>query len=167
MTLFQRRDSYNYLKGRPDVVKYIRKLTYKVGRSGSISVYSSFRDDRRLSPILPNFLRTFSRLNCLEITASDLDWNFLDSSLRSLTSAFLHLMHLPTINHIGLPHMENFPLSSLTPSVKLHRLDLSHVHPLEEDASPETVQLEMVPNIHEFHTTESPLLTTKLLHSTY
>jgi hypothetical protein len=79
-------------KSRPDVVKYIRKFTYKVS-------YPSFNDDDHLlSPILPNLLRTISRLNCLTIDASKLDWNTLDSSL---TSALLHLMHLPTINHIA------------------------------------------------------------------
>jgi hypothetical protein len=73
------------LKSRPEIINYIRKLTYKV------SYNSPNNDDHLLSPIL----RTITRLNCLTITASELDWNTLDSSL---TSAFLHLMHLPTIS---------------------------------------------------------------------
>ena len=99
------------LKSRPDVVKYIRKLTYKVECSNS-----DFRnDDHLLSPILTTFFGTISRLNCLTIVPSSfLDWNTLDSSL---TSAFLHLMHLPTINHIDLSRIENFPLFVLTPSI--------------------------------------------------
>ena len=101
------------LKSRPDVVKYIRKLTYEV------SYY--YDDDLRFSRILPKFLRTISGLNSLKITASQLDWNELDSSL---TSAFLYLMHLPTINHIDLSSIYNFPLSSLTLSVNLLRLDI-------------------------------------------
>jgi hypothetical protein len=101
------------LKSRPDVVKYIRKLTYRVD-------YNINNDDHLLSPILFNFLPTISRLNSL--TLKHLDWNTLDSSL---TSAFLHLMHLPTINHINLSFINNFPLSSLTSSINLHRLDIS------------------------------------------
>jgi hypothetical protein len=86
-------------KSRPDVVKYIRTLTY------TVSYDSCFNDDddHLLSPIL----RTIPRLNCLTITASHLDWNSLYSSL-----AFLHLMNLPTVNQIGLSSINNFPLSS-------------------------------------------------------
>ena len=49
------------LKSRPDVVKYIRKLTYNVG----YHILRFENDDHRLSPILPNFLQTISHLNCL------------------------------------------------------------------------------------------------------
>ena len=127
-------------------------------------------DDDLLSPILPNFLQTISRLNCLTITTSDLlDWNTLDPSL---TSALLHLMHLPTINHIDLSFIHNFPLSSLTLSVNLRRLDLSFMKRSDlddgsdlNDGSPEIVQSDMVPIIREFHTSESSRLTKKLLHA--
>ena len=104
------------LKSRPDVVKHIRKLTYYV-------TYNIDIDDHLLSPLLLNFLPTFSCLNCLTIDAL-WDWNMLDSSLKS---AFLQLMHLPTINHIDLSNILDFPLSSLTPSVNLHRLDIFHL----------------------------------------
>jgi hypothetical protein len=149
---------------RPDVVKYIRKLTYK---GYYHPTYPSFNtDDHLLSPIL----RTISRLNCLTITivpsSSSLNWDTLDSSLKS---AFLHLMHLPTINHINLLCIENFPLSSLTPSINLLRLDifyLSFVDGLEEDGSPEiVVQSEMMPKIRDFHSSFSSLMTKKLLHA--
>ena len=36
-------------------------------------------------------------------------------------------MHLPTINHIDLSYIHNFPLSSLVPSVNLLRLDIHHL----------------------------------------
>jgi hypothetical protein len=137
------------LKSRPDVVEYIRKLMYNVND-----------DDHLLSPILPNFLRTISRLNSLTIVGSLLDWNTLDSSL---TSALLHLMHLPTINHIYLSYIQNFPLSGLPPSINLLRLDKC-LH--ERDGSPEiVVQSEMMPKICKLQTSGSALLTTKLLHA--
>ena len=123
--------------------------------------------DHLLSPILLNLLPTFSRLNCLKITSLFRDWNTLDSSL---ASAFLHLMHLPTINHIDLSFIQNFPLPSLTLSVNLHRLDIvtcsssRRLEPFEEDDSPELV-VDMLPKIREFHTLGSSLLTTTLLHA--
>jgi hypothetical protein len=136
-------------KSRPDVVNYIRELRYKVG-------FSSLKDDPMLSPILRTV--TIPRLSCLTINTSMADWNILDSSL---TSAFLHLMQLPTINHIDLSSIRNFPLSSLTSSVNLHQLD---IFSLKENVSPDIVVLsEMMPKIREFHTSHSSTLTTKLL----
>jgi hypothetical protein len=151
------------LKSRPDVVDYIRNLAYKVGSKYEFESHKFImNDDHHLSPILPNFLRTISCLNCL--TLDNLDWNTLNASL---ISAFLHLMHLNTINHINLSLISNFPLSSLTPSVNLRRLDIFDLKPLEEeDGSLETVvQSELMPKIREFNTSRSDLLMTKLLHA--
>jgi hypothetical protein len=149
------------LKSRPDVVKYIRKLTYKIGHKFNID------DDHLLSLILSNFLHSFSLLNCLTITAAMAtyqDWNRMDSSL---TSALLHLMHLPTINHIDLLHIKNFPLSSLSSSVNLLQFDILHLnypYGLEENKIPEVV-VQSMPRICEFHTLRSALPTKKLLHA--
>ena len=145
------------VKSRPNVVDYIRKLTYKVSGDN----YGD--DDHLLSPILSNFLPTTSCLNYLEINASGWEWNRLDSSL---TSAFLHLISLPTINHIDLLFIHNFPLSSLTLSVNLLRLNMSYLsclHCPEEDTFLKTLQSEMLPKIREFHTSNSCRPTTKLL----
>jgi hypothetical protein len=154
------------LKSRPDVVKYIRKLSYNV--THYVSRTTDDDDDYLLSSMLLNFLPTFSRLNSLTITALHQDWNTLHSSL---TSALLQLMHLPTINHINLSSIRNFPLFSFTPSVNLLRLDihdmyLSRLDPVEEDGSPGIiVQSEIMPKIREFRTLESTVLTTRLLHA--
>jgi hypothetical protein len=68
--LHDSRSGYNYycasskngflklLESRPDVVKYIRKLTYTVD-------YNINNNNHLLSLILSNFLPTISRLNCL------------------------------------------------------------------------------------------------------
>jgi hypothetical protein len=75
-------------------------------------------------------------------------------------------MHLHTINHIDLSFIKNFPLSSLSSSVNLHRLDILRLRPLEEDGFREIVlHWEMLPKIREFHTSQSSQLTTKLLHA--
>ena len=159
------------LKRSPNVVNYIRNLTYEIEfshfQSSQFSTtHPSFdNDDDLLSSTLPNFLRTIPCLNYLKIRASTLDWNKLNPSL---ILAFLHLMHLPSINHIDLSSIKNFPLSSLTPSVNLLRLDISrlrYLNPPEEDYSFEIVLSEAMPNIREFHSSESSLLTTKLLHA--
>ena len=49
------------LRSKPDVVKYIRKLIYRVG--------CDVDDDHFLLPILLNFLPRFSRLNSLTIAS--------------------------------------------------------------------------------------------------
>ena len=150
--LFSKKSFVNILKSRPEVVKYIRKLTYEVNTFND--------DDYLLSPILPNFLRTISHLNCLTIDCSEswLDWHSLDSSL---TSAFLYLMSLPTINHLSLSYIKSFPLSSFTLFVNLLRLDIYYVEPLEMEV---VVESEMIPKIRDFRTS-SPLLMPALLYA--
>ena len=64
-------------------------------------------------------------------------------------------MHLPSINHIDLSFISEFPLSSLTSSVNLRRLDISHV----KHFAPDEI-LQSLPKIREFHTSESPYSTT-------
>ena len=156
------------LESRPEIVKYIRKLTYTIDYDHVLSPQFSLdlnfdNDDNLLSPILPNFLRTISHLNSLKINASLLVWNDMNPSL---TSAFLHLMHLPTINHIDLSFIYNFPLSSLTPCVNLLRLDMSRLRSSDGDGSPEfVVQSEILPKIREFRSSDTSLLTTKLINA--
>jgi hypothetical protein len=152
------------LESSPDVVKYIRKLTYNM-----YHIESQFRPSNPPSPSfdsspVPNLLRTISCLNYLKINVSSLNWSLLNPSL---TSAFLHLMHLPTINHIDLSNISSFPLSSFTPSVNLHRLDIHSVsyNSLTEDNSFEILQSGMMPILREFHTSRSHTMTTKLFHA--
>jgi len=154
------------LKSRPDVVKHIRNLTYFCNATSLLLSSLPRFNDHLLSSSLPNLLRTISRLNYIKISGSyDQNWNTLDSSL---SSAFLYLMHLPSINHIDLAYIKDFPLSNFTP-VNLHRLDISYLTPFdrpEEDGSPDiVVQSEMMPKILEFHTSRSAQVTTKLLHA--
>ena len=66
------------------------------------------------------------------------------------------------ITKYGFPDdIRNFPLSSLTQSVNLLRLDINYLS-LEEDSYPEIVA-EMMPKIRKFRTLSSSQLTTKLL----
>ena len=79
------------LNSRPYVVKYIRKLTYKM----SNYYFPINNDDELLSPILLNFLRTIPSLNYLKITSSmtSSDWNELNPSLTDRKSTRLNSSH--------------------------------------------------------------------------
>ena len=78
-------------------------------------------------------------------------------------------MHLPTINNIDLSLIEKFPLSSFTPSVNLHRLDIFHVGPSDQikepgdDGSLIFIQSGMMPKLREFHISDSGLMAKQLL----
>ena len=158
------------VRSRPDVVKHIRKLTYHVRNmylnddDGEILCdhHSPGSTDQLLSPILPNFLRTISRLNYLVIDGANMKWNRLDSFLKS---AFNHLLHLPTLNYIELSSIRNLPVSILAPCANLLRFDvydLKCTDLLEEEV---IVQSEMMPKIRDFRTSESSLIMRKLLYS--
>ena len=135
----QRRDLSSYLK--------TDQMSSSISANSRIKWYSNMTSSRtgifRSHPphSLPNLLRTIPNLNCLAINGAKLDWKGLKSDI---TSALIHLMHLPTINHIDLSCIENFPLSSLTQSVNLHRLDISQLRDFneyDEDDSPDIVLL--------------------------
>jgi len=92
------------------------------------------------------------------------EWITLDSSL---TSALFHLMRLPTVNHIELSFIPDFPLASFTPSVNLLRFDILFcLCPGEfEDVDVLEVVVQSMPRIREFRTSRSALLTSRLLHA--
>ena len=79
-------------------------------------------------------------------------------------------MQLPTINHIDLSSIQNFPLSIFTSSPNLHRLDISYLdrpgpEEPEEHSSEIVILSETTPKIREFRTKLSIQVTTKLLHA--
>ena len=159
----------------PEAANHIRKLTYFCEKSSSQSS-RDFAYLLRVSSIqnFSNLLRTLSRLNSLkvstdiEVYTNGLNWNKIDSSL---TSAFLYLMHLPSINHIDLSLIQDFPLLNFTTSPILHRLDLSYMtrsdlpNSPEELYSSEIIQSTTTTTIREFYSYFSTLLTTKLLYA--
>ena len=160
------------LKSRPNVVKYIRKLTYYMYsvdflKRPLLPSHPRLDNKHLFSSVLPNLCRTISHLHCLKITSESSEygvhWNTQGSPL---ASAFLHLMHLPTINHIDLSCIRGFPLSSFTPSVNLHRLDTLFLGLSEEkDFLEIVIPSETMPRIREFHTLVCSSLTTALLHA--
>ena len=151
---FSKKGFVELLKSRPYIVKYIRNIRYVASGNSRLG---KVKEDQLLSSILPNFLKTIPHLKSLEISSSKLYWNRLDSSL---ASAFLYLMHLPTINHINLSYISNFPLSSLIPCVNLHQLDISYLK--LENSFPEIIQSEM-PRIRQLYTSGSTELTNMML----
>ena len=112
-------------------VDHIRKLTYRIGLGARClqTIFIIFRPALTHPKFPPNnssnSIVSQSPLNiCMKRT-----WNTLEFSL---TSALLHLMHLPTINHIEISFI---PLSSdLTSSDNLHRVNISHLFDTEGEA---------------------------------
>ena len=110
----QRRDSSSYLKA----VQILSSISASSRITNSYLLQSSESKFRQFA-----HSKSPSCLNYLKIDVSGLDWPLLNPSL---TSAFLHV-YLPTIIHIDLSYFRNFPLSSFTSSVNLHRLDIHSV----------------------------------------
>ena len=116
----ERKDSSSNLKTDQILSSISANLIYAVGDAGTTRCCQVYPQthlwsivDSLLSPILPNYLRTISRLSFLTIYGAKLDWSTVDSSL---ISALLYLMHLPTIDHIELSFIQ-ISHSSLTPPV--------------------------------------------------
>lgn len=168
----------NLLDRIPDAAKHIHKLTYSCNRTYRLSP-SSWNYANNLLLLesiqhLPELLRTLSRLNSLKITSTSEEfyWDDIDSSI---SSSFLYLMHLPSINHIDLSSIQEFPLSNFTTSPNLHRLDISFMKLFDYEPNPEEpeefspseiiIQSSRSPSIHEFHSFFSTLFTTKLLYA--
>ena len=161
------------VNNRPDVVRYIRKLDYEIDKDdlsespqSSPTNSSLDDDDDQLFPILSNLLATIPSLSSLIIDGSNKNWGSVDSSL---TSTFLHLMHLPTIKFIGLESIKNFPGYGLFGSENLHRLEIrqmvldSHLSDDEDGTLGLVLLSEVMPKIRELIISEAYELTAKLL----
>ena len=65
--------------------------------------------------------KQISRLEFLTISYSGLR---LDWSNDTIRLALLHLLHLPTLTHFEMPHIDNFVVSDLIPCTNLKYLDI-------------------------------------------
>ena len=161
------------VKNKPDVARYIRKLKYQLdkddcsnSRQSSPTNSVSVNDDDQLLPTLSNFLATIPSLGSFDIYGNCMDWRSLDSSL---TSSFLHLMHLPTIKSIDLNSINNFPGYGLFGANNLHRLDIGQMisdTDLEEDEDGTlgmVLESEVMPKLRELRIAEAYELTMKLV----
>ena len=106
------------LKSRPDVV-YSQAHVYTRIQSRScttILTSSEFHDDNQLSPILLNFLRRISHLNCLKSTLHF--WTGIDWTLPWHQHSFTSSTFLPSITSTS-----HSSIISHCPSVNLLRFD--------------------------------------------
>ena len=94
-------------KSRPDVLSTISAIS---SIKWTIAITSN-NIDHQLSHMLPNFLRTISRLNCLAIdvaSESGKYWDLLDSfpviSVSLPHASFYHLSHRPTSHLSQISH---------------------------------------------------------------
>jgi len=114
-----------------------------------------------VSPLLPNFLHTIPHLECLRISGY-VDWTEIDPLLRS---ALLHLMHLPTLTHLGFSGIRNIPISALAPCANLKQLDIdcTTLAPFEDQSHSLRMSCSKTPRILRFKTTESKTAVERLL----
>ena len=113
--------SENLLLETPVIAKYVRRLT--------ISILQQPRSEYDYS--FDQIARQLTRLQYLTISLSYQyqtplnDWNNIPSSMqRSLKN----LMHLPTLIHLGLETIINFPISNLIACANLKNLSLQDLH---------------------------------------
>jgi hypothetical protein len=84
---------------------------------------------------IPRTLRKLTKLKSLTI------WHNTENKLKwgthwPMRPALLHLMQLPTLSHLKLWWIENFPISDLIHSSSLKHLEIEKVDFAEEDVVP-------------------------------
>lgn len=107
----------------PAIAKYVRQLTISITQQPHSDYEYSF----------DQVVRQLTRLQSLTISlsyqpeygATSIDWNNLSSSMKRL---LLNLMHLPTLTHLGLEAIKNFPISNFTTCANLKHLSLQELY---------------------------------------
>jgi hypothetical protein len=108
----------------PEIGEYVRKIDYCIAA-----------DDHIKLPI-SRTLGKLTKLNSLTIwhhTEHKLKWRTQKWPLRP---ALLHLMQLPTLCHLKLRWIENFPVSDLIHSSSLKHLEIEYTDFAKKDAVP-------------------------------
>ena len=108
------------LSETPAIAKYVRQLTiHIIQESHSWPSYAFDRVPRQLT-----------RLQSLKVSIwrhsrTSSDWNDLSSSIQC---SILNLIHLPTLSHLGLTGIGNFPISNLITCANLKHLSIEDLH---------------------------------------
>jgi hypothetical protein len=129
------------LSPKTDIPKYIRKLEYHLRGNTLFTIHPAL----------------LARISCLQTLifrySEDLgtfNWIEIDSSLRS---ALVNLMHLPTLTHLRLIHINHFPASHLFSCTSLKYLQLDYVDIADESPCtllPSELDIVTVPRIQEY-----------------
>ncbi|KAF8968061.1 hypothetical protein BDZ97DRAFT_1755481 [Flammula alnicola] len=119
------------LASAPEIGSYVRELDYRI----------TSRD--LIDPNIPRVLMHFTQLQSLSLygytnrgrgQSQSLDWIAIALPIRT---AFLRLMHLPTLNHLSLTFIKNFTVYDLIPCTNLLRLKVSRFHIADIHDTPE------------------------------
>ncbi|KAF9479549.1 hypothetical protein BDN70DRAFT_684630 [Pholiota conissans] len=111
------------LSTTPEIANHIRSLEYciLVEDLANASLFETFTKITRLKSLT------------LEFNYTDENHHFLPWNDNPLRPAILHLMHLPTLNHLKLENINSFLLSDLMLCTNLDWLDLAELNKFEND----------------------------------
>ncbi|KAF8968080.1 hypothetical protein BDZ97DRAFT_450582 [Flammula alnicola] len=116
----------------PEIASYVRQLHFEHILSEDLA-----------DPNVPQVLIYFTQLQSLSLygymnrdrgQSRSLDWIAIALPIRT---AFLRLMHLPTLTHLGLRFIKNFTVYDLIPCTNLLRLKVSWFHIADIHDTPE------------------------------
>ncbi|KAF8968073.1 hypothetical protein BDZ97DRAFT_1655509 [Flammula alnicola] len=118
------------LASTPEIANYVRALDFH-----------RITSDDLVDPNVPRVLMYFTQLQSLNLCgyanrniSQSLDWIAIALPIRT---AFLRLMHLPTLTHLSLSFIENFTVYDLIPCTNLLRLEVNQFHIAEIHDTPE------------------------------
>ncbi|KAF8801606.1 hypothetical protein BYT27DRAFT_7197840 [Phlegmacium glaucopus] len=110
-----------FLLTTPDIARYVRKLR--------IRLYDPCSEPRQFFVRVPRQLTRLESFTILEHSLRQNDWNYIPLSMRYL---LLDFIHIPTLNHLDLRSLRNFPISHLIPSPNLKHLSTTNLFLVDE-----------------------------------
>ncbi|KAF8801616.1 hypothetical protein BYT27DRAFT_7341790 [Phlegmacium glaucopus] len=112
-----------FLSTTPEIARYVRKLC--------IRAYDLRSQPGHLFVQVPRQLTRLESFTTLEHCPIPIDWNYISLSMRHL---LLDFIHIPTLNHLDLRSLKNFPISHLIPSPNLKHLSTTNLFLDEADS---------------------------------
>ncbi|KAF8801605.1 hypothetical protein BYT27DRAFT_7197838 [Phlegmacium glaucopus] len=113
-----------FLSTTPEIARYVRKLR--------IRAYDLPSEPRHLFVQVPRQLTRLESFTILEHSPRQSDWNCIPLSMQHL---LLDFIHIPTLNHLDLRSLRNFPISHLIPNPNLKHLSATNLFLVDEGDS--------------------------------
>jgi len=130
----------------PAIAKYIRHLDIRIMRQEIIC--RPYAGSEYLFGQVP---RQLTRLQSLAIWPSHYPHNDWNNNSSSMQRSLLNLMHLPTLSHLNLGWISNFPISDLITCTNLKHLSVQEFHITGEDEQAASSLLHKPIQLQAFH----------------
>ena len=130
----------------PAIAKYVRHLNICIIRQDIIR--RSYAGSGYLFGQVP---RQLTRLQSLTIWHSHYPHNDWNNNSSSMQRSLLNLMHLPTLSHLNLRWISNFPISELITCTNLKHLSVEEFHITGEDEQAASLLLHKPIQLQSFH----------------